>query len=118
MRVARNSKQAVADDHVFNGDPADVRKLILLGLAGLFVTFGMMAGAVHLLTRPTGGDAMASDDDMPSARGLGIALASGGRIDARKYDDAMNKMCQAMGEMNGDSIMTSNCKKSMRGGWW
>ncbi len=117
MRAPRGRQQPAANTE-FQGDPADVRKIIALGVLGLAITFVSMAGALHLYNRPTSSMASDDDSDMPSARSLGMALASGGKIDARQFDKAMNDMCQHMGEMSGDSISTSKCKKSMRGGWW
>lgn len=116
-RVPRNAKP-VTEDTVFQGDPADVRKLIVLGCLGLMITFGSLGSALYLYNRPT---LTASDDGeggVPSMRGLIYSAASGGRLEARQFDKAMGNMCQQMGEARGDSMLTERCKKSMRGGLW
>lgn len=118
-RVPRNVVPA-AEDAVFQGDPADVRKLIFLGFLGLMITFGTLGGALYLYNRPTG-ILTASDDGeggVPSMRGLLHSAASGGRLDARQFDKAMGNMCQQIGESRGDSMLTERCRKSMRGGLW
>lgn len=118
QRVPRNLQQQQQAPNVqeFQGDPADVRKLIMLGVLGLMITFGSMGGALYLINRPT---TVASDDEysMPSARGLMLSLASGGKVNAHQYDKVMGNMCQQLGERSGDSIATANCRKAMRGAW-
>lgn len=118
QRVPRNVQQQQAPSaEEFQGDPADVRKLILLGVFGLLITFGSLGGALFLINRPT--DVASYDDErgIPSARGLMLSLATGGKASAHKFDSAMARMCDQMGDRTGDSMATARCKKAARGAW-
>ncbi len=117
QRVPRNVQQQAPAAEEFQGDPADVRKLIMLGVFGLLVTFGALGGALLLINRPS--DVASYDDErgLPSARGLMLSLTSRGKIDGHQFDSAMAKMCDQFGDRTGDSIATARCKKAARGAW-
>ncbi len=89
----------------YGSDSAKTVKFIALGLASIVVVGGVLGGIVFLLKRPT----EEARFNMPSATGLLISAASGGKMSPRKWDDTMTDMCS---QMAGISAMISGNDES------
>jgi hypothetical protein len=95
-----------------------VVKVIALGFAGMLVTAGVLAGSVFLLSRPAG-NAEEARWNMPSLQGLMLSAYSGGRLDARQFDAAMEGVCSSIATLSvrmgeADSASMAAAKRAQR----
>jgi hypothetical protein len=115
MRKQRNEQLEI--DYGPNTD--QVVKMIALGFAGLIVAGGVLGGAVFLMTRPTGNPEEARLN-VPSLQGLMLSAASGGKLNARQFDNAMEGVCSTMATMSirmggeEDSASIAAAKRAQR----
>ena len=108
-------------DYVIESNPAHTRKYIAAGLGSIFALCLVVSGAVFFVNRapPTQAAILAGEDSsfrMPSMMGLLVAVSSGGRMSARKYDETMTEMCSQMAGlgvmMSGDD--SSEARNAMK----
>jgi hypothetical protein len=82
---------------------AKMVKFIALGFSGLLVAGGVLGGAVFLMKRGSNNPEEARMN-MPSLNGILMSAATGGKVNAKKWDETMGDVCASMA---GVSAMVS-----------
>jgi amino acid permease len=116
MRKERNEQLEIE----FGASSDKVVKVIAQGFAGLVVMCGVLAGSVFLMNRPAGNPEVARWN-LPSLQGLLLSASSGGRLDARQFDNMMEGVCSNMAGVStlirggeDDSASRAEAKRAQR----
>jgi hypothetical protein len=88
MRKQRAESLEIDD----SGSHGKVVKIAVMGFAGMMLAGGVLCGSVYLMSRPAGDPGW----NLPSLQGLMISASTGGKVNARQFDNLMEGVCSNM----------------------